>query len=215
MRRATFTDTAVSYAAIGGTLAPDLLRYPPKGYRPIERTVRLGSGEERFQLASKSLMTWGVQRGSGMTVTDLLSSTGEQYTGLVFNADGQAARDQKSQVNEATFGDDGTPYIVNGMSAHLSVAAGPFTIDAPVRVVYVIDEPDRVGFAYGTMVGHPASGEESFIVEKRDDDSVWLTVRAFSRPSTWLYRLGWPILRRQQTKFTKRYLRALHPIGAA
>ncbi|TFC03954.1 DUF1990 family protein [Cryobacterium mannosilyticum] len=215
MRRATFTDTAVSYAAIGGTLAPDLLRYPPNGYRPIERTVRLGSGEERFQLASKSLMTWGVQRGSGMTVTDLLSSTGEQYTGLVFNADGQAARDQKSAANEATFGDDGTPYIVNGMSAHLSVKVGPFTIDAPVRVVYVIDEPDRVGFAYGTMVGHPASGEESFIVDKRDDDSVWLTIRAFSRPSTWRYRLGWPVARLQQAKFTKRYLRALHPLGAA
>jgi uncharacterized protein (UPF0548 family) len=215
MRRATFTDTAVTYASIGGTLAPDLLRYPPKGYRPLERAVRLGSGLDRFQLASKSLMTWGVQRGSGMTVTDLLSSTGEQYTGLVFDADGQAAREQKTPENEATFGEDGTAYIVNGMSAHLSVAAGPFTVDAPVRVVYVIDEPDRVGFAYGTMVGHPASGEESFIVDHRDDDSVWLTIRAFSRPSTRLYWLAWPVVRLQQLKFTKRYLRALHPIGAA
>ena len=214
MRRSTFTDTAVTYASIGGTLAPDLLRYPPKGYRPIERSVRLGSGDERFQLASKSLMTWGVQRGSGMTVTDLLDGTGQQYTGLVFDADGHAARDQKAAPDEAIFAEDGTPYIVNGMSAHLTTKFGPFTIDAPVRVVYVIDEPDRVGFAYGTMAGHPASGEESFIVDKRDDDSVWLTVRAFSRPSTWLYRLGWPLVRRQQSKITARYLRALHPIGA-
>jgi uncharacterized protein (UPF0548 family) len=215
MRRATFTDTAVTYAAIGGTLAPDLLRYPPKGYRPIERAVRLGSGEERFQLASKSLMTWGVQRGSGMSVTDLQGGTGVQYTGLVFDADGQAARDQKKPADEETFAEDGTPYIVNGMSAHLAAKFGPFSIDAPVRVVYVIDEADQIGFAYGTMTGHPASGEESFIVDKRDDDSVWLTIRAFSRPSSWYYRLGWPIVRLQQAKFTKRYLRALHPIGAA
>ncbi|TFC53308.1 DUF1990 domain-containing protein [Cryobacterium sp. TMT1-21] len=215
MRRATFTDTAVTYASIGGTLAPDLLRYPPKGYRPIVRSVRLGSGADRFQLASKSLMTWGLQRGSGMTVTDLQGGTGEQYTGLVFGADGQAVRDQKQPADEATFAEDGTPYIVNGMSAHLSVKVGPFTIDAPVRVVYVVDEPDQVGFAYGTMAGHPESGEESFIVDHREDDSVWLTIRAFSRPSTWFYRLGAPVLRLQQAKFTKRYLRALHPIGGA
>lgn len=214
MRRATFTDTAVTYAAIGGTLAVDLLRYPPRGYRPIERAVRLGSGEERFQLASKSLMTWGVQRGSGMTVTDLLDGTGQQYTGLVFDADGQAERNQNPKADEAIFAEDGTPYIVNGMSAHLTVKYGPFSLDAPVRVVYVVDEPGRLGFAYGTMAGHPASGEESFIVDKREDDSVWLTVRAFSRPSTWYYRLGWPLVRMQQSRITARYLRALHPIGA-
>ena len=214
MRRATFTDTAVTYGAIGGTLAPDLLSYPPQGYRPLERTVRLGSGDERFQLASSSLMTWGVQRGSGIRVTNLEIGTGEQYTGIVFNEDGTPAEAQQHPVNEATFAEDGTPYIVNGMTAKLKIPFGPFTITAPARVVYVIDEVNRAGFAYGTMKGHPESGEESFIVEKRDDDSVWLTVRAFSRAGTWYYRLVWPILRRQQRKFTKRYLRALHPVGA-
>ena len=44
----------------------------------------------------------------------------------------------------------------------------------PARVVYVIDEPLRKGFAYGTLPGHPETGEEAFIVEYRDDDSVWL-----------------------------------------
>ena len=78
----------------------------------------------------------------------------------------------------------------------------------------MIDEPNRIGFAYGTMAGHPESGEESFIVDKREDDSVWLSIRAFSRPSTWKYRLVWPFLRLQQNRFTKRYLKALHPVGA-
>ena len=89
-----------------------------------------------------------------------------------------------------------------------------FAVTAPVRVVYVIDEAARIGFAYGTLTGHPESGEESFIVEHRDDDSVWLTIRSFSRASTWYYRLAWPVLRFQQAKFTKLYLRALHPVGA-
>jgi uncharacterized protein (UPF0548 family) len=214
MRRTTFTESAVTYGAIGGTLAPDLMTYPPKGYRPVEVGVRLGSGEERFQAATKLLMTWGVQRGSGMTVADLGTGTGVQYTGLEFSADGFPKTDALKTVAEDTFADDGTPYIVNGMTAELTIHVRPFTVKAPVRVVYVIDEPTRVGFAYGTMPGHPASGEESFIVDKREDDSVWLTIRAFSRPSTFRFRLVWPIMRLQQNRFTQRYLKALHPVGA-
>lgn len=215
MRRETFTDAAVTYGAIGGTLAPDLLRYPPKGHRPIERSVRLGSGDERFERATKSLMTWGVQRGSGMTVTDLESGTGVQYTGIVFNEDGSAAADQQHPVNEATFAEDGTAYIANGMTAQLTFTVWRVTFAAPVRVVYVIDEVNRIGFAYGTLPGHPESGEESFIVEKHPDDSVWLTIRAFSRPSTWYFTALWPIVRLHQARFTRLYLRALHPAGAA
>lgn len=33
-----------------------------------------------------------------------------------------------------------------------------FGLTIPCRVVYVIDEPDRRGFAYGTLPGHPESG---------------------------------------------------------
>lgn len=215
MRRETFTDAAVTYGAIGGTLAGDLMQYPPKGYRPLERQVKLGSGRERFELAARSLMTWGVQRGSGMEVIDLEQGTGIQYAGIVFAADGTPVAEHREPLNEATFAEDGTPYIANGMTAKLKIPFGPFPVTAPVRVVYLIEEATRVGFAYGTMRGHPESGEESFIVEMYDDDSVWLTIRAFSRASTWYYRLAWPVLRIQQAKFTKRYLKALHPAGAA
>ena len=213
MRRSTFTASAVTYGAIGGTLAPDLMSYPPKGYRPVQVTVRLGSGAERFQAASESLMTWGVQRGSGMTVTDLGTGTGVEYTGVQFSADGTPSSPHRS-ATEQTFAEDGTPYIVNGMTAQRTIRVKPFTVVAPVRVVYVILEDNRVGFAYGTMAGHPASGEESFVLDRRDDDSVWLTIRAFSRPSTWKYRVVWPVMQFQQNRFTQRYLRALHPVGA-
>jgi Uncharacterized protein conserved in bacteria len=215
MRRSTFTDQPVTYGAVGGTQAVDLLYYPPKGYRPSERSARLGSGAERFEVASRLVMTWGVQRGSGMRVTDAREGTGEQYAGVRFNEDGSPAELQSHVAGEARFGEDGTPYITNGMTAVLKIPFWPLTVSAPVRVVYVIDEERRVGFAYGTLRGHPESGEEAFIVEHRDDDSVWLVVRALSRPASWFYRLVAPVLRAQQRRFTKRYLRSLLPARLA
>jgi hypothetical protein len=54
---------------------------------------------------------------------------------------------------------------------------------APCRVVYVIDEPRRRGFAYGTLPGHPESGEEAFVLEQRDDGTIASNIIAFSRPA--------------------------------
>ncbi len=80
---------------------------------------------------------------------------------------------------------------------------------APCRVVYVIDEPSLLGFAYGTLRGHPDTGEELFLVAWRDDDVVAFSVRAFSCPALWWSRLGGPATRRVQARVTERYLDAL------
>jgi uncharacterized protein (UPF0548 family) len=69
------------------------------------------------------------------------------------------------------------------------------------RIVEVVDENARFGFAYGTLPGHVERGEERFLVERRDDDSVWYEVRAVSKPGTWLTRLGYPLTRRWQRRF--------------
>lgn len=61
-------ETPVTYGAVGATQAKDLLRYPPTGYRPIERTARIGHGDARFQFAWASALSWGIQRGSGFRV---------------------------------------------------------------------------------------------------------------------------------------------------
>jgi uncharacterized protein (UPF0548 family) len=71
------------------------------------------------------------------------------------------------------------------------------------RIVYVIDEPRRFGFAYGTLPGHLERGEERFSVEWREDGTVWYDIRAFSRPRFWLARLGYPISRRVQRRFVR------------
>ena len=69
------------------------------------------------------------------------------------------------------------------------------------RIAYVIDEPRRFGFAYGTLPGHVEAGEERFLVEHLDDDTVWYDLRAFSRPRYWPVRLGKPAARFLQRRF--------------
>ena len=98
--------------------------------------------------------------------------------------------------------------VAAGVVVELRIGVGPLSIIAPCRVVYVIDESDRCGFGYGTLPGHPESGEESFLLE-RADNAVTFTVTAFSKPATMLTRLAGPIGRRVQDVMTARYLRAL------
>ncbi|SDJ08609.1 Uncharacterized protein, UPF0548 family [Frankineae bacterium MT45] len=92
--------------------------------------------------------------------------------------------------------------------ADICIGYRAIRIVAPCRVVYVIDEPTRCGFAYGTLPGHPESGEESFVLEEAPDDSITFTVTAFSRPATTLTKLAGPLGRRVQDLVTSRYLRA-------
>lgn len=103
----------------------------------------------------------------------------------------------------------GSHNIVEGISVRLAIPFGPITVTAPARVVYVVAEPRRVGFAYGTLPGHPENGEEAFVVEHLDDDSVWIDIRAFSRPANALWWLVYPVLRLTQELYTRRYLAAL------
>jgi uncharacterized protein (UPF0548 family) len=212
-RRSTFTDQSVTYGAIGATLAPDLLRYPPEGYRPAEDSVRLGSGLERFERAAESLMTWGIQQGAGFEVVDVSAGTGAQYPGIVYDAEGAPLVEQPSPRTEERFGSDGTPYIAAGMTATLRRSGRFRHHDTPVLVVYVIDEPDRVGFACGTTAEGPESGEESFILEHREDDTVWLTIRSLLGTAGGIRRLLAPRQRRKRRELTRVELRALHPAG--
>jgi uncharacterized protein (UPF0548 family) len=93
--------------------------------------------------------------------------------------------------------------VSEGLEVRLRL--GPLTV--PVRVVRVVDEPDRRGFVYGTLPGHPETGEEAFLVE-RDADGTWIKVRAFSRPARWYSRLGGPVTSWMQRRYTERYVAA-------
>lgn len=99
--------------------------------------------------------------------------------------------------------------VVLGHNALLRIRLGPVWIEAPVRIVEIVQEPDRRGFAYGTLSGHPESGEERFLVHRLPDGRVEAEIRAFSRPARWFSRVGGPVGRRVQDRMTQRYLRAL------
>jgi uncharacterized protein (UPF0548 family) len=99
--------------------------------------------------------------------------------------------------------------VHQGVVAVLRLGVGCLAVNAPVRVAYVVDEPNRKGFAYGTLPGHPESGEEAFVVNLHDDGAVTFTITAFSRPATLLARVGGPISRAVQSWVTNRYLRAV------
>jgi uncharacterized protein (UPF0548 family) len=101
------------------------------------------------------------------------------------------------------------PVAEPGAVVVLAVGARPLQVRAPCRVVYTVTEPGRRGFAYGTLPGHPECGEEAFMIEQRDDDSVALSVRAFSRPATVTARAAGPLGRLIQQRVTRRYLDAL------
>jgi len=82
------------------------------------------------------------------------------------------------------------------------------------RIVYTIEETSdsisRFGFAYGTLPGHVASGEERFLVEwDRETDQVWYDIRAFSRPRHILSRLGYPFTRAMQKRFARQSAAAM------
>lgn len=86
---------------------------------------------------------------------------------------------------------------------------GPFRINEPVRVVAVLNEIDRSGFAYGTVRGHPVSGEEAFIVHRSEDGAVWLTLRSLTRPAPGVWRVVFPVLLIAQRYYRRRYAKAL------
>jgi uncharacterized protein (UPF0548 family) len=92
------------------------------------------------------------------------------------------------------------------------VGVGPLVlarIVEPVEVVEVVELPERVGFAYRTLPGHPVSGEEAFVVH-RDGDEVVLTIRSLTRPApSGVWRLLFPVLLIAQRVVRRRYLRAL------
>lgn len=105
-----------------------------------------------------------------------------------------------------------TPTLEPGTELTVRLPLGPFGVNAPCRVVYVLDDPDRRGFAYGTLSGHPEIGEELFAVEyDPTDDSVYGVIAAFSRPGAWYTRLGAPIVRLIQRWFAHRYIDTLRP----
>jgi uncharacterized protein (UPF0548 family) len=211
MRRGTFRDETVDYAAVGATQAPDLMQYPPEHSLPAEESWRIGSGEDRFQTASDALLSWAAQRGAGLDVKDVRPASGPMYSGVSFDAEGNPIAPSRAET-DLRYDADGTPYVGAGTTIRVDGRVKGMRADAELRVIFTIEEPRRVGFALGTISDSVVSGEESFMLEWNDKDEVWFTVRALDAPAELLYRMMPALVRRRRRELFTRYLRAISPL---
>lgn len=211
MRRGTFRDETVDYAAVGATQASDLLQYPPERSIPAAESWRIGSGEARFRTAGDALLSWGALRGAGLQLTDVRPASGPMYSGVAFDAEGNAVAPSRHET-EQRYDAEGTPYVGAGTTVHVHGRIKGQRADAELRVIFCVEEAHRIGYALGTVGGSVVSGEESFMIEWRDNDEVWFTVRAFDAPASPLYRLLPPLVRRRRRELFRGYLRAISPL---
>ncbi|GFM98551.1 hypothetical protein Sfulv_33620 [Streptomyces fulvorobeus] len=100
--------------------------------------------------------------------------------------------------------------VSEGSAYRITAAYGPLAVHEPVLVVAVVDTPERCGFAYGTLPGHPVSGEEAFVVSRAPDGRVVLTLRSLTnRAPGGVWRHLFPLLLVAQRVYRARYRRAL------
>ena len=114
---------------------------------------------------------------------------------------------RRSGIRALSDSGDDAPRASEGLEGVVLVPALGVPVRAPFRVTTVVQEPDRVGFAYGTLPGHPEVGEEAFLVRRTDAETVF-ELRALSRPA-FPYSLAAPVGLLLQQRFTERYLEAL------
>jgi uncharacterized protein (UPF0548 family) len=185
MKLEDLAELRFSYDVVGSTRYDET----PPGYHRLEHRARIGAGNEVFARAGEALLNWRMHRAAGVPMT---------------------ATDAPPRIGTNTLGRLGAG-ILAGRLRTLS-PLGRLGLPVPCRVVWTVDEPDRIGFAYGTLEGHPESGEESFVVT-RESDGVYFTVRAYSRPATWYTRLAGPATRKAQTYAARRYANALQRLA--
>ncbi len=130
--------------------------------------------------------------GHGSAVLDraevaLLQWEAQSGAGLIVEADGPVEPDRT---------------VVLGLGRPLSLVI-------PCRVVWTLHTERRRGFAYGTLPGHPESGEECFLLDHGANDEVWLTIAAFTRPGDALVRAFGPVGPTIQRFYVRRYATAI------
>lgn len=211
MRKGTTRDGVVDYAAVGATQAVDLMQYPPERSLPAESSWRIGSGEERFRAAGDALLSWQALRDAGLTVKDVTPAAGPTYAGVSFDENRQPIAPSRLEADQR-FDADGTPWVAAGASVRLHGRVDGMNADGHLRVIFVTEEPRRVGFVLGTLGESVVSGEESFLIEWLPNDEVWFSVRAFDSPPALSYRALRTLVRRRRRALFTRYLRAVSPM---
>ncbi len=98
--------------------------------------------------------------------------------------------------------------VVPGCHVVVAGSVGPLWVTGACRIVDVIDEDARYGFAYGTL-DHPVQGEELFLVTRRPDGSVWFNIDVYSRAQKWYVQAITPLFRSMQNRFRQQAIAAM------
>jgi uncharacterized protein (UPF0548 family) len=99
-----------------------------------------------------------------------------------------------------------------GVEFASGIGVGPLRLWVPCKIVWIVDQPSRYGFGFGTLPGHVEIGEEAFVLSVDEFGDVWFEVRAFSRPAKWWVRLGSPLAKLVQARVTDRYAAAMRSL---
>jgi uncharacterized protein (UPF0548 family) len=196
------------------TAQADIVSFPPKSFAALQSQWRIGSGEDRFDLAHAALFTWGLQRAAHLNVEVLEDGDASAYQGLEFTGAGFARA--HFQEPEVAYTPEGVAYLQPGTLVRISGLWTPAQVSCDFRVIYVIRESKRAGFGLGTLDEAPVVGEEYFGIEWREDDSVWAVVRSVTQiaDSRWKWALT-PFIRLRQLVQLRASVRALSPARQA
>jgi len=85
---------------------------------------------------------------------------------------------------------------------------GIYSLNA-ARVVYVVDEPNRFGYAIGSLTDNVVRGELLLVVYQEGDGKVYYEFTCVSRPGHWLKWVFYPLGRQLQNRFAQDSLHAL------
>lgn len=196
----------------------------PAGYARVEHRVQVGHGAEAYGRLARGILGWGIQRGAGLTVADVPgfpAGTGNRTSGRILAGSGfvHAGTDSGEAKTTASASMQPGGRVVCGFGVgrlRLPVPCEVVWVEMLTAVVVLPDgqtRPQRSGFGYGTLPGHPASGEEAFIARIKANGSVHFEVLAFSKPSGLIYKLGSSVTALSQRFVTQRYLHAARALA--
>lgn len=181
-----------NYTPVGTTGVGDSTGIQSRRNRISEERIIIGHGQARWEHAWKETLSRRIQHRAGCSILPLDPPT---------RTTGDTEPRRKSDTTYVP--------VQPGLAVRLRRRIGPLPMTMPIRVVFVLEEPDRKGFAFGTLAGHPVSGEVAFLVERRPDDSVWFILRSLSGPGKGLWVIAYPMLLLLRKGFRESYLKAL------
>jgi uncharacterized protein (UPF0548 family) len=210
-RRATFRDEAVTYAAVGATSAPDVLAYPPRGFRASATSWHIGSGEQRFEWCEENLLSWRMIDAAGFRLEHVERSTEGGYAGA-----GATAFHTNTTTGEAVYAADGRGFITPGDVVTILWGRTGKRRERHFRVVAVTRELNVVSVSLGTLDAEPFVGEFLIGIEFRDDQTVWSRVIQVVAPgSSRSSRLLFPLILLILSRVRSRIARGLNPARVA